>query len=201
MNAQHETLNPEKDSGQAAQRSRGRGLATTTARGPRALQFGGSTAIHPESFRGRERRGYKERIVDGTALTERGYGRQRGLYTFLRNEPNLFSRTFLCIACIYRKLCSLQQRLQMGSFRENEPNFGGSKYSGKGVFWENEAKHSWKHGGPFGLTQGRRRPPLQGGEGRSRDRNVAPTFRQWVIIWDGHDGARPSIYERGGAIS
>ena len=43
------------------------------------------------------------------------------LYTFLRNEPNLFSRIFLYIMFIYRILRSLQQRLQMGSFSGNEP--------------------------------------------------------------------------------
>src|SRR5260221_12346190 len=49
----------------------------------------------------------------------------RGPYTFLRNEPILLSRTFHCIARIYRNLCSLQRRLQMGSFWENEPNLKG----------------------------------------------------------------------------
>ena len=44
-----------------------------------------------------------------------------GLYTFLRNEPILFRSTFRCINFIYRNLCRLQRRLQMGSFWKNEP--------------------------------------------------------------------------------
>src|ERR1035441_3048030 len=49
----------------------------------------------------------------------------RGLYTFLRNEPISFSSTFHCIILIYKDLCRLQRRLQMGSFWKNEPILAG----------------------------------------------------------------------------
>jgi len=48
-------------------------------------------------------------------------GGRSSQYTFLRNEPISFSRSFRCIYFIYRSLCRLQERLQMGSFWENEP--------------------------------------------------------------------------------
>ncbi len=38
---------------------------SAAASGALALQFGGSTAIHPESYRGRDRRGHKERSGGG----------------------------------------------------------------------------------------------------------------------------------------
>ena len=44
---------------------------------------------------------------------------------FLRNEPILFSRTFPCITRILKNLCSLQRRLQMGSFWKTNPFQGG----------------------------------------------------------------------------
>ena len=49
----------------------------------------------------------------------------RGLYTFLRNEPIYFMHHIRCITFIYKNLCRLQRRLQMGSFPENEPILGG----------------------------------------------------------------------------
>src|SRR5258706_9900830 len=63
-NMQFPMLNPETNSRQAVQLLIGRGKVIATARGPRALQFGGSTAT--------ERSGYKEKINGGTALTELG---------------------------------------------------------------------------------------------------------------------------------
>jgi hypothetical protein len=106
--------------------------------GLRTLQFGGSTPT--------ERRGYKELRSAFARLLRRDSllcaarwsgpvmaGAKRGLrakpfegpYTFLRNEPILFSRYSRCIICIYRNLCRLQLGLQMGSFWKNEPIFGG----------------------------------------------------------------------------
>jgi hypothetical protein len=52
----------------------------------------------------------------------------RGPYTFLRNEPNLLSGIFQCITLIFRGLCRLQKRLQVGSFSKTNPpgrDFGG----------------------------------------------------------------------------
>jgi hypothetical protein len=45
-------------------------------------------------------------------------------HAILRNEPILFSRIFYPITFIYKNLCRLQRRLQMGSFWRNEPIFG-----------------------------------------------------------------------------
>src|ERR1017187_1153629 len=59
------------------------------------------------------------------AMEDESKASQRGLYTFLRNEPKLFLPIFRCITFIYRNLCRLQQRLQMGSFWKNEPKIGG----------------------------------------------------------------------------
>jgi|ERR1035437_3350515 hypothetical protein len=59
------------------------------------------------------------------AVAKRQRPDKGGLYTFLRNEPISFSSTFHCITLIYRDLCRLQWRLQMGSFSENEPIFRG----------------------------------------------------------------------------
>src|ERR1017187_780414 len=47
------------------------------------------------------------------------------LYTFLRNEPILFSGICLCIRRFLRHLCCLQTDLQLGSFWKNEPSFWG----------------------------------------------------------------------------
>ena len=58
-------------------------------------------------------------------LEMRGVSRRTLPYTFLRNEPISFSRTFLRMSLFYKGLCRLQSRLQMGSFRKNEPIFGG----------------------------------------------------------------------------
>src|ERR1039457_893123 len=48
----------------------------------------------------------------------------RKKHAILRNEPISFSRTSRCIHFIYRSLCRLQRRLQMGSFSKNEPILG-----------------------------------------------------------------------------
>ena len=62
-----------------------------------------------------------------TAVNARGYNggirtaRGRIKHAIPRNEPILFSLTFRQIIFIYRNLCRLQTRLQMGSFWKNEP--------------------------------------------------------------------------------
>jgi len=52
-------------------------------------------------------------------------GADRGLYMFLRNEPNLFLRGFRCIDFRYRTLCRLQSAFAGGFVLENEPNLRG----------------------------------------------------------------------------
>jgi hypothetical protein len=77
---------------------RGLEKADATARGPRALQFTGGTAIHPESFRGRERRDYKEARGRGPRSTLAATTRQGGAkHVFLRNEPKLCRSRTRCI--------------------------------------------------------------------------------------------------------
>ncbi len=50
---------------------------------------------------------------------------RRGPYTFLPNEPNLFSRSFCYIGFRYSDLRHLWLRLQIGFVFQNEPNFRG----------------------------------------------------------------------------
>src|ERR1019366_6202787 len=50
-----------------------------------------------------------------------------------RNEPILFSINYQWNDFIYRNLCRLQTRLQMGSFWKNEAIFWGMRVSGKAL--------------------------------------------------------------------
>ncbi len=73
---------------------------------------------------------------------------RRGLYTFLRNEPKLFSSHFRCIYFRYRDLRGLQWNLHLGSFSENEPILERVLVGSKGVKprmnpFENRSRVGW----------------------------------------------------------
>jgi hypothetical protein len=83
----------------------------------------------------------------------------RGLYTFLRNEPTVFLDNFLCISSFYRYLCRLQRAFAGGFVLENEPNSGGSVrwFASNGGFVSGKRTHSrivaWMAGATFSFPR------------------------------------------------
>ena len=93
-----------------------------------ALQFGGSTAIHPESFRGRERRGYKARS-GGRNRAHRGRLQRRvaGVgknMCFCEKNPPFCDRFFGATATANGSYGRKVRENSVGSFWKTNPNMG-----------------------------------------------------------------------------
>jgi len=120
--------------------------------------FGKASAVglraltrRPYSTRTRRGRSYQRTILLRRDSLQRA---NRGLYTFLRNEPTVFGGGFLHISRISKCLCRLQARFAGGFVLENEPNSGGSVrwFASNGGFVSGKRTHLRIVAWPVGAT-------------------------------------------------